>query len=68
MSDISENGKVRISEELLLQSTMRTLAEIIKINFLAFWKFNKGLSAAIYRVCSPEKHLNFSKNVRFAEF
>lgn len=68
MSDISENGKVRISEELLLQNTMRTLAEIIKINFLAFWKFNKGLSAAIYRVCSPKKHLNFSKNVRFAEF
>lgn len=68
MSDTSENGKVRISEKPLLQNTMRILAQIIKINFLEFWKFNKGLSAAIYRVCSQKKHLNFSKNVRFVEF
>lgn len=47
MNDISENGKVRISEELLLQNIMRILAEIIKINFLEFWKLKVCLLQSI---------------------
>lgn len=61
MSDISENGRVGISEKLLLQNIMRILAKIIKMNLLEFWKLNKGLQQCMEY--SQKKYLYFSKNV-----
>lgn len=61
MSDISENGRVGTSEKLLLQNIMRILAKIIKMNFLEFWKLNKGLQQSMEY--SQKKYLYFSKNV-----